>query len=67
MFKKVNKSVVFLITLVFNVDNVMRRQRTKSACVIGQVMIYNTIEYDYSSQSTVQIRHSREPESSQSL
>ena len=42
-------------------DNVMH-QRSKVACVIGQVIIYNTIKYGSPSQSTVQIRHSRERE-----
>ena len=37
-------------------------QRTKVACVIGQVMIYNIFKYGSSSQSTVQIRHSKEHE-----
>ena len=39
------------------------RQRSKVACVVGQVMIYNTIKYGSPSQSTVQIHHSIEHES----
>ena len=42
-------------------------QRSSVACVVGQVMIENTNKYDSPFQSTVQIRHSREPETSQPL
>ena len=64
MFKNLNKSVVF--KKFNNFDNVMR-QRSKVACVIGQVMIYNTIKYSSPCQFTVLIRHSREHESPQPL